>query len=88
VVIGLRGDGIAGPVIESGVSIGTGAKVLGRVRVGAGARIGANAVVLEDVGPGATAVGVPARPIADGAQDAPSASVARSPEQTQTHREE
>jgi serine O-acetyltransferase len=34
--------------------------IVGRVNVGAGARIGANAVVLEDVPPGALAVGVPA----------------------------
>jgi serine O-acetyltransferase len=43
------------------VYIGTGAKVLGHVTVGDDARIGANAVVLSDVPPGATAVGIPAR---------------------------
>jgi serine O-acetyltransferase len=43
------------------VFIGTGAAVLGAVTVGDGARIGANAVVLQDVPAGATAVGVPAR---------------------------
>lgn len=48
------------PVLEEGVYIGTGAKVLGAITIGAGARIGANAVVLEDVPPGTTAVGVPA----------------------------
>lgn len=41
--------------------IGAGAKILGPITVGAGARIGANAVVLEDVPAGATAVGVPAK---------------------------
>jgi serine O-acetyltransferase len=62
VTIGLRPGDIAGPTIEEDVHIGTGAKVLGRVRVGAGASVGANAVVLDDIPPGATAVGVPAHP--------------------------
>jgi serine O-acetyltransferase len=61
VTLGLRGGDVVGPTIEHSVSIGTGAKVLGRVRIGAGAQIGANAVVLEDVAPGATVVGIPAR---------------------------
>ena len=52
---------LTGPVIERGVLVGTGAKILGPVRVGAGAQIGANAVVLSDVPSGATAVGAPAR---------------------------
>ena len=60
VTIGLRGSA-RGPLIERDVLIGTGAKVLGELTVGRGARIGANAVVLSDVPPGATAVGVPAR---------------------------
>lgn len=49
------------PVIEDDVEIGAGACVLGPIRIGRGARIGANAVVLQDVPPGAVAVGVPAR---------------------------
>lgn len=49
------------PHIEHGVFIGAGAKILGPIRIGTGAAIGANAVVLKDVPPGATAVGVPAR---------------------------
>lgn len=49
------------PVIEDDVEIGAGACVLGPIRIGRGARIGANAVVLQDVPPGAIAVGVPAR---------------------------
>ena len=61
VTIGLRAGNVQGATIERDVSIGTGAKVVGPVRVGAGARIGANAVVIEDVPPGATVVGVPAR---------------------------
>ncbi len=49
------------PTIEDGVSIGTGAKVLGGFTVGAGSKIGANAVVLRDVPPNSTVVGVPGR---------------------------
>ncbi|MEK7737474.1 MAG: serine O-acetyltransferase, partial [Pseudomonadota bacterium] len=41
--------------------IGAGAKVLGPITLGAGARVGSNAVVVRDVPPGATAVGIPAR---------------------------
>jgi serine O-acetyltransferase len=64
VSIGLRAGNVQGPTIESAVNIGTGAKLLGPLRVGAGAKIGANAVVVSDVPAGATAVGVPARAIA------------------------
>lgn len=49
------------PVIGSDVFIGAGAKVLGAVVVGDGARIGANAVVVQDVPPHTTVVGIPAR---------------------------
>lgn len=48
------------PVIEDDVIVGCGARILGPVRVGAGARIGANAVVLSDVPPNSVAVGIPA----------------------------
>lgn len=51
----------AAPVLEEGVNVGAGAVLLGRIRIGRNATIGANAVVLSDVPPGATAVGVPAR---------------------------
>lgn len=61
VVIGDNRGGV--PVLGDGVFIGSGAKIIGGVRVGDGARIGANAVVLHDVPPGATAVGIPARPL-------------------------
>lgn len=61
VTIGGRGDFHDVPVIEDDVMIGTGAKILGPVRIGRGARIGANAVVVHDVPAGATAVGIPAR---------------------------
>lgn len=48
------------PTIGNGVMVGAGAKILGPVYVGDGARVGANAVVVHDVPPGAVAVGVPA----------------------------
>lgn len=51
------------PVVGHNVIVGSGAKVLGPVKIGDGARIGANAVVVDDVQPGATVVGIPARPI-------------------------
>lgn len=60
VTIGGRG-GAGVPIIEDDVEIGTGAKILGGVRICRGAKIGANAVVLTDVPPYSTAVGIPAR---------------------------
>ena len=51
------------PTVEDGVVIGAGAAVLGPLTIGKGARVGSNAVVLKDVAPGATVVGIPARPI-------------------------
>jgi serine O-acetyltransferase len=56
------------PIIEDDVFIGAGAVIVGAVTIGRGARIGSNAVVLCDVPPGATAVGVPAR-VFDGPGD-------------------
>lgn len=49
------------PTLEDGVIVGSGAQVLGPLVIGAGARIGANAVVLKDVPPGVTMVGIPAK---------------------------
>lgn len=49
------------PVIEEDVVIGCGARVLGPIRIGRGAVIGANAVVLTDVPAGAIATGIPAK---------------------------
>jgi serine O-acetyltransferase len=60
VVIGGRG-GSTVPVIEDDVLIGAGACILGGVRIGRGAKIGANSTVLIDVPAYATAVGVPAQ---------------------------
>ncbi len=49
------------PTLEDGVIVGAGAQVLGPITIGARARIGAHAVVLKDVAPGVTMVGIPAR---------------------------
>jgi UDP-2-acetamido-3-amino-2,3-dideoxy-glucuronate N-acetyltransferase len=48
-------------LVERGASIGSGAVILGGVRIGLGALVGAGAVVSRDVAPGATVTGVPAR---------------------------
>lgn len=61
ITIGLRGGYLVGPSIGKGTQVGTGAKVIGPVVVGEGAKIGANAVVLEDVPSDATVVGIPAK---------------------------
>jgi serine O-acetyltransferase len=61
VTIGDRGDNGPIPILEDDVDLGAYAQVLGGVRVGRGAKIGAMSVVLCDVPPGAVAVGVPAR---------------------------
>jgi len=61
VTIGLRTTGRRGaPIIGDRVDIGAGAKLLGAIRIGNDAVIGANAVVLCDVPDGALAVGIPA----------------------------
>jgi serine O-acetyltransferase len=62
VTIGLRAGNIQGPTIDRDVHVGTGAKVIGPVRLGAGSQVGANSVVVSDVAPGATVMGAPARP--------------------------
>lgn len=49
------------PTVEDDVLIGAGAKILGNITIGKGAKIGANAVILKDVPPNSTAVGIPAR---------------------------
>lgn len=51
------------PTVEDDAVIGVGAAVLGAVTVGAGARVGAGSVVLKDVPPHTTAVGMPARAV-------------------------
>ncbi len=61
VTIGNRHDDGSVPVIEDDVDFGAYAQVLGGVRIGRGAKLGALSVVLRDVPAGATAVGIPAR---------------------------
>jgi serine O-acetyltransferase len=63
VTIGLRAGHLVGPTIGRSVSVGTGAKVIGEVTIGDGAVVGANAVVVDDVAPGVTVAGAPARPV-------------------------
>jgi len=60
VTIGMIGDGEV-PRIGNRVYVGAGAKIIGKLTVGDGARIGANAVVVKDVPANCTAVGVPAQ---------------------------
>jgi serine acetyltransferase len=61
VTIGNREEGGPVPVVEDQVEFGAYAQVLGGIRIGRGARIGAMSLVLQDVPPGFTAVGIPAR---------------------------
>src|SRR6266571_7281327 len=51
------------PTVEDDVTIGSGAKLLGPVTVGANAKIGANTVVIQDVPPNSTVVGNPGHPV-------------------------
>jgi serine O-acetyltransferase len=65
------------PTLEKGVVIGAGAKILGPITLGAGAKVGSNAVVVKDVPASATAIGIPARileeaPVAKKAETNPS----------------
>ena len=53
------------PKIRSGVMIGAGAKILGNIEVGANARVAAGSVVLQNVPPGKTVAGVPAKVVGD-----------------------
>ena len=59
------------PKIRRGVLLGAGAKVLGNIEVGEGAKVGAGSIVLDDVAPHTTVVGVPARPIGPKLVDLP-----------------
>jgi serine O-acetyltransferase len=51
------------PTLGDNVTVGSGAKLLGPIAVGDGAKVGANTVVVEDVPPGATVVGNPGHPV-------------------------
>ncbi len=59
------------PKIGDGVLISAGAKILGNIRVGAGAKVGAGSVVLDDVPPHTTVAGVPAKIVGRPASDSP-----------------
>jgi len=54
------------PTVQNGVVIGAGAKVLGNITIGENSKVGANSVVLKDVPPNSTAIGVPAKIIQRG----------------------
>jgi len=54
-------EGKRHPTLGNGVIVGAGAKILGPIYIGDGAKIGSNAVVVKDVPAGATAAGIPAR---------------------------
>jgi serine O-acetyltransferase len=56
------------PTLGNGVVVGAGAKILGPITIGRGAKIGSNAVVVKDVPECATAVGIPARILDDETQ--------------------
>jgi len=59
------------PIVRSGVLIGAGSKILGRVEIGSCAKIGAGSVVLADVAPHKTVAGVPAVVVGESAEAAP-----------------
>jgi serine O-acetyltransferase len=65
------------PTLGRSVVVGAGAKLLGPIVVGDGAKVGSNAVVVKDVPPGATAVGIPAKIIEDRHEQAREAHAAR-----------
>lgn len=52
------------PTLDDGVIVGSGAQILGPIRIGKAARVGANAVVTKEVPPGVTVVGIPGRVVA------------------------
>jgi len=54
------------PTLGDGVVVGAGAKILGPIHIGKGAKVGSNAVVVKDVPSGCTAVGIPARVVEPG----------------------
>jgi serine O-acetyltransferase len=64
-------DGDRHPKICDGVLISAGAKILGNIRIGQGAKIGAGSVVLEPVPPHTTVAGVPAKIVGKPASDTP-----------------
>jgi serine O-acetyltransferase len=71
------------PKIRRGVMIGAGAKVLGNIVIGEGAKIGAGSVVLNDVPPHCTVAGVPARQVGHPAHALPALEMDQSLESTE-----
>jgi serine O-acetyltransferase len=63
VTIGTGGSAPGAPILGGHIEVGAGAKILGGVKIGDHAVIGANAVVVRDVPPRATVVGIPAKVI-------------------------
>jgi serine O-acetyltransferase len=59
------------PIVRSGVLLGAGAKILGRVEIGTGAKVGAGSVVLADVPPRTTVAGVPAVIVGESSEQNP-----------------
>jgi serine O-acetyltransferase len=71
VTIGLKHDtDLQGPILGDNVYIGTGAKILGAIKIGNNVSVGANAVVLTDVPDNSLAVGIPARIISQKSKEA------------------
>ncbi len=54
------------PTVEDNVVIGAGSKILGNITIGKNSKVGANSVVVKDVPPNSTAIGIPARVIKRG----------------------
>ena len=59
------------PTIKNNVVIGAGSKILGNITIGENAKVGANSVVVKDVPPDSTAIGIPARVIRRGYDKSP-----------------
>ena len=64
-------DGDRHPKVGDGVLISAGAKILGNIRIGEGAKVGAGSVVLEEVPPHTTVAGVPAKVVGRPSSDQP-----------------
>ncbi len=67
-----KDDGDRHPKIRRGALISVGAKVLGNIEVGEGAKVAAGSVVLKNVDPHCTVAGVPAKPVGQCAESSPS----------------
>jgi serine O-acetyltransferase len=68
-------EGDRHPKVEYGVLIGAGAKILGNIRIGHCSKIGANSVVLHDIPPMSTVVGIPGKVIGSSGESMPSRNV-------------